>query len=43
MGSGPATMYCSGGTQVYGTVAAWKGSQVQSQADTVLNQQLAYG
>jgi RHS repeat-associated protein len=41
--SGPATMYCSGGAQVYGTAAAWKGAQVQSQADTVLNQQIAYG
>jgi YD repeat-containing protein len=41
--NGPAAANCSGGTQVYGTVGAWKGSQMQSQADTVLNQQIAYG
>ena len=35
---GPATTDCSGGTQIYGTLSAWKGSQVWGQADTVLNQ-----
>ena len=41
--NGPAALNCSGGTQIYGTLATWKGTQMQAQADTVLNQQIAYG
>jgi len=41
--NGPAAMYCSGGTQIYGTAGQWKGTQMQSQSDTVLNQQVTFG
>ena len=41
--NGPAAISCSGGTQIYGTKGVWQGSQMQSQADTVLGQQIAYG
>jgi RHS repeat-associated protein len=41
--NGPAAVTCSGGTQIYGTKGVWQGSQMQSQADTVLGQQIAYG
>jgi RHS repeat-associated protein len=41
--SGPATMYCSGGTQVYGTGGPWRGTRMLSQSDTVLNQQVTFG
>jgi YD repeat-containing protein len=39
--NGPAALYCSGGTQIYGTSGTWKGSQMQSQQDTV-NGQFSY-
>ena len=35
---GPATMDCSGGTQIYGTGGPWKGTRMLYQSDTVLNQ-----
>ncbi len=41
--NGTAAMYCSGGTQVYGTSSVWSGSRMNFQSDTVLNQQLTYG
>ena len=41
--NGPANATCSGGTQIYGTLGQWKGSQLQYLADTVLNQQVTYG
>jgi RHS repeat-associated protein len=41
--SGPATMYCSGGAQSYGTSATWRGTQVTTQSDTILNQQVTFG
>jgi RHS repeat-associated protein len=41
--SGPATMYCSGGSQVYGTGGPWRGTRMLSQSDTVLNQQVTFG
>ena len=40
---GPATMYCSGGTQIYGTGGPWKGTRMLYQSDTVLNQQVTFG
>jgi RHS repeat-associated protein len=36
--NGPAALYCNGGTQIYGTSGIWKGSQMQSQQDTVIGQ-----
>jgi hypothetical protein len=41
--SGPANPTCSGGTQIYGTLGQWKGSQLQNLSDTVLNQQVTNG
>ena len=41
--SGPATMYCSGGAQAYGTNATWLGTRVTTQSDTILNQQVTFG
>jgi RHS repeat-associated protein len=41
--NGPASATCSGGTQIYGTLGQWKGSQLQYFSDTLLNQQGAYG
>ncbi len=41
--NGPAAVNCSGGTQIYGSKGVWQGSQMQSQADTVLGRQIAYG
>jgi hypothetical protein len=41
--NGPAAAGCSGGTQIYGTTSVWKGVQMQSQSDTVLNQQVTLG
>jgi YD repeat-containing protein len=41
--NGPAAMYCSGGTQVYGSSATWKGAQELNQSDTILNQQVTFG
>ncbi len=41
--SGPATMYCSGGSQVYGTASSWRGTRMLTQADTILNQQVTFG
>jgi YD repeat-containing protein len=41
--SGSTVATCTGGTQIYGTIGGWKGSQVQSQEDTVLNQQVTFG
>ena len=41
--SGPATMNCSGGAQAYGTSATWRGTQVTTQSDSILNQQVTFG
>ncbi len=41
--NGPAAANCSGGTAVYGTASQWKGSQMQSQSDTALNQGVTFG
>ena len=41
--SGPANATCSGGTQMFGTLGQWKGSQLQNLSDTVLNQQVTNG
>ena len=41
--NGPAALNCSGGTARYGTASQWKGSQMQFQSDTVLNQQVTFG
>jgi RHS repeat-associated protein len=41
--NGPAAGNCSGGTAIYGTASQWKGSQMQSQSDTVLNQGVTFG
>jgi RHS repeat-associated protein len=41
--NGPAAPSCSGGTQIYGTAAQWKGAQMQYLSDTLLNQQITYG
>jgi RHS repeat-associated protein len=41
--NGPAAADCSGGTQIYGTSGQWKGVQLQSLSDTVLNQQVTNG
>ena len=40
--NGPASQYCSGGTQIYGTNSYRRGSQMQGQADT-LNGGITYG
>jgi RHS repeat-associated protein len=34
---------CSGGTQIYGFTAGWKGQQLQSSSDSVLAQTSSYG
>jgi RHS repeat-associated protein len=41
--NGPAAVNCNGGTAIYGTTSQWKGSQMQSQSDTVLNQGITFG
>jgi RHS repeat-associated protein len=41
--NGTPTMDCSGGTQIYGTAANWKGQLMTSQSDTVLNQGVTFG
>jgi RHS repeat-associated protein len=41
--NGPATMYCSGGTQIYGSSVTWKGTRELSSSDTILNQQVTFG
>jgi RHS repeat-associated protein len=41
--NGPAAVNCSGGTAIYGTAGQWKGSQMQSQSETVLNQGVTFG
>jgi RHS repeat-associated protein len=41
--SGPATMGCSGGAQAYGTSATLRGTQVTTQSDSILNQQVTFG
>ena len=41
--NGPANATCSGGTQIYGTLGQWKGSQLQYLSDTVLAQQVTNG
>jgi hypothetical protein len=41
--NGPAALNCSGGTAIYGTASQWKGSQMQTQSDTVLNQGITFG
>jgi RHS repeat-associated protein len=40
---GPANQGCSGGTQIYGTDVATRGSQVYHSNDTALAQQLGFG
>jgi RHS repeat-associated protein len=41
--NGPPAVNCSGGTAIYGTASQWKGSQMQTQSDTVLNQGITFG
>lgn len=41
--SGSTTAGCTGGTQVYGFLAGWKGVQLTGSSDSVLNQQSSYG
>ena len=42
-GAAPASANCSGGSTVYAVVSGQKGSQVQTELDTVLSQQFSYG
>jgi RHS repeat-associated protein len=36
-------MYCSGGTQIYGSSVTWKGTRELNSSDTILNQQVTFG
>jgi RHS repeat-associated protein len=41
--SGSTSASCSGGTQTYGFTAGWRGEQLASSFDSVLNQNSSYG